>query len=130
MILLIDNYDSFVHNLARHFERLGQETVVVRNDAITPAGVRALRPQAIVLSPGPCTPREAGCSVAVAGELAGEIPLLGRLLGPSGHRRGDRRAGRSRTGAATWADIARESRRARRYLPECRRRSRRAATIR
>jgi anthranilate synthase component II len=81
MILLIDNYDSFVHNLARHFERLGQETAVVRNDAITPAGVRALRPQAIVLSPGPCTPREAGCSVAVAGELAGEIPLLGVCLG-------------------------------------------------
>lgn len=81
MILLIDNYDSFVHNLARYFERLGQETVVVRNDAITPAGIWRLKPQAIVLSPGPCTPSEAGCSVATVGELAGEIPLLGVCLG-------------------------------------------------
>jgi anthranilate synthase/aminodeoxychorismate synthase-like glutamine amidotransferase len=81
MILLIDNYDSFVYNLARHFERLGQETVVVRNDAITPAGIRRLKPQAVVLSPGPCTPSEAGCSVATVSELAGEIPLLGVCLG-------------------------------------------------
>lgn len=81
MILLIDNYDSFVHNLARYFERLGQETLVVRNDATTPAAVRDLAPQAIVISPGPCTPTEAGCSVTVARELAGEIPMLGVCLG-------------------------------------------------
>lgn len=81
MILLIDNYDSFVHNLARYFERLGQEARVVRNDTVTPAGVRAWRPQAIVLSPGPRTPAEAGCSVAVVRELAGETPILGVCLG-------------------------------------------------
>jgi anthranilate synthase component 2 len=81
MLLLIDNYDSFVHNLARYFKRLGQATKVVRNDAIDVAGVRRLRPSAIVLSPGPCTPQEAGCSLAVVRELAGEIPLLGVCLG-------------------------------------------------
>jgi len=81
MILLIDNYDSFVHNLARYFERLGQETLVVRNDAIDPAAARRLSPQVIVLSPGPGEPASAGCSVGVAGELAGEIPILGVCLG-------------------------------------------------
>ncbi len=81
MILLIDNYDSFVHNLARYFERLGQETVVVRNDAVTPAQIRRIAPHAVVLSPGPCTPSEAGCSVAVVRELGGELPILGVCLG-------------------------------------------------
>lgn len=81
MILLIDNYDSFVHNLARYFRRLGQETQVVRNDAIDVHNVRQLRPDAIVLSPGPCTPQEAGCSVALVRELAGAVPLLGVCLG-------------------------------------------------
>jgi anthranilate synthase/aminodeoxychorismate synthase-like glutamine amidotransferase len=81
MILLIDNYDSFVYNLARHFERLGQETRVVRNDKASPSSVRRLAPQAVVLSPGPCTPSEAGCSVAVVRELAGEFPILGVCLG-------------------------------------------------
>ncbi len=81
MILLIDNYDSFVHNLARYFERLGQETIVVRNDAITPAAARRLQPDAIVISPGPCTPAEAGCSVAMVSELSSEIPILGVCLG-------------------------------------------------
>lgn len=81
MILLIDNYDSFVHNLARHFQRLGQETLVVRNDATTPADVRRLGPQAIVLSPGPCTPREAGCSLQLVRELHRDFPMLGVCLG-------------------------------------------------
>jgi anthranilate synthase/aminodeoxychorismate synthase-like glutamine amidotransferase len=81
VILLIDNYDSFVHNLARYFERLGQETVVVRNDAITPAAARRLQPQAIVISPGPCTPAEAGCSTAIVSELSAGIPMLGVCLG-------------------------------------------------
>ena len=81
MILLIDNYDSFVHNLARYFQRLGQETVVVRNDATTVAEVRRLAPQAIVLSPGPCTPTEAGCSIDVVRELADAVPMLGVCLG-------------------------------------------------
>jgi anthranilate synthase/aminodeoxychorismate synthase-like glutamine amidotransferase len=81
MILLIDNYDSFVYNLARYFARLGQETRVVRNDAIDIAAVRRLGPRGIVISPGPCTPREAGCSLEVVRELSGEIPLLGVCLG-------------------------------------------------
>ncbi|REK19577.1 MAG: aminodeoxychorismate/anthranilate synthase component II [Planctomycetota bacterium] len=81
MILLIDNYDSFVFNLARYFERLGHEVRVVRNDAITSGGVAELGPQAIVLSPGPCTPREAGCSVEVIQQWAGRLPILGICLG-------------------------------------------------
>jgi anthranilate synthase/aminodeoxychorismate synthase-like glutamine amidotransferase len=81
MILLIDNYDSFVHNLARYFQRLGRQTQVVRNTDIDAARVRRLRPDAIVLSPGPCTPTEAGCSLEVARSLAGEIPMLGVCLG-------------------------------------------------
>lgn len=81
MILCVDNYDSFVANLARYLRRLGQETVVVRNDTIDVAGIRRLAPQAIVLSPGPCTPQEAGCSLEVVRELHREIPLLGVCLG-------------------------------------------------
>lgn len=81
MILLIDNYDSFVFNLARYFERLGQETIVVRNDAIHVAGVRELSPDAIVLSPGPCTPCEAGISLEVVRELWSSVPMLGVCLG-------------------------------------------------
>jgi anthranilate synthase component II len=81
MILLIDNYDSFVHNLARYLQRLGQETHVVRNDATTASEVRRLRPAAIVLSPGPCTPSEAGCSIEIVRELRGEVPILGVCLG-------------------------------------------------
>lgn len=81
MILLLDNFDSFVHNLARYLQRLGQETLVVRNDAIDVAGVRALRPQAVVLSPGPCTPSEAGCSLDLVRQLHSELSLLGVCLG-------------------------------------------------
>ena len=81
MILLIDNYDSFVHNLARYLQRLGEETRVFRNDAITVRQVRELRPAAVVLSPGPCTPNEAGVSLQLVRELAGETPLLGVCLG-------------------------------------------------
>jgi anthranilate synthase/aminodeoxychorismate synthase-like glutamine amidotransferase len=81
MLLLIDNYDSFAHNLARYFERLGVATHVVRNDAIDVAGVRSLRPTAIVLSPGPCTPREAGVSLEVVRALHAEVPMLGVCLG-------------------------------------------------
>jgi len=81
MILLIDNYDSFVHNLARYFQRLGQETLVVRNTDIDPAGVCELHPQAVVLSPGPCTPTEAGCSLEVVRQLSSQVPILGVCLG-------------------------------------------------
>ncbi len=81
MILLIDNYDSFVHNLARYFRRLGQETVVVRNDAIGLDDIPQLQPRAIVLSPGPCTPHEAGCSLELVRRFHATIPLLGVCLG-------------------------------------------------
>ena len=81
MILLIDNYDSFVYNLARYFRELGQETEVVRNDALSVEQIRERRPQALVLSPGPCTPAEAGVSVDVVRRLGNEIPILGICLG-------------------------------------------------
>jgi anthranilate synthase/aminodeoxychorismate synthase-like glutamine amidotransferase len=81
MILLIDNYDSFVHNLARYLQRLGQETVVVRNDAVDARAVQAMRPDAVVLSPGPCTPREAGASLEIVRQLHTVVPMLGVCLG-------------------------------------------------
>ena len=81
MLLLIDNYDSFVHNLARYFERLGQATRVVRNDCITPDGIHDARPEAIILSPGPCSPREAGASLDIVRELHALYPMLGVCLG-------------------------------------------------
>lgn len=81
MLLLIDNYDSFVYNLARYFTELGCETVVVRNDAIDLAGVQKLAPQAIVISPGPCTPKEAGISMELISQLSSSIPTLGVCLG-------------------------------------------------
>ena len=81
MILLIDNYDSFVHNLARYFQRLGQETRVVRNDAVSVLDVREMRPDAVVLSPGPCTPEHAGCSIDLVRTLHEDLPILGVCLG-------------------------------------------------
>jgi anthranilate synthase/aminodeoxychorismate synthase-like glutamine amidotransferase len=80
-ILMIDNYDSFTFNLVQYLGELGAQVTVKRNDAIDVAGVRALAPDAIVISPGPCTPRQAGISVALIRELAGELPLLGVCLG-------------------------------------------------
>ena len=81
MILLIDNYDSFVYNLARYFQRLGHTTRVVRNTSIDTATVRALQPEAIVLSPGPCRPQQAGCSLQLVRDFCGELPILGVCLG-------------------------------------------------
>ena len=81
MILLIDNYDSFVHNLARYFDQLGQRTVVVRNDAIDTVRVREMKPGALVLSPGPCGPPEAGQSLGLVRRLYRELPILGICLG-------------------------------------------------
>ena len=81
MILLIDNYDSFAHNLTRYFKRLGQMVHVVRNDAIDAAAVRDHRPAGVVLSPGPCTPREAGASLEIVRALHVDVPMLGVCLG-------------------------------------------------
>lgn len=80
-VAMIDNYDSFTYNLAQYLGELGAEVIVRRNDAIDVAGVRALRPDAVVISPGPCTPAEAGISVTLLRELAGEVPILGVCLG-------------------------------------------------
>ncbi|MCA9109921.1 MAG: aminodeoxychorismate/anthranilate synthase component II [Planctomycetaceae bacterium] len=81
MVLLVDNYDSFVHNLARYLAELGCETDVVRNDAIDVETIRQRQPQAILLSPGPCTPRESGICPAIVRELGQEVPILGVCLG-------------------------------------------------
>lgn len=81
MLLVIDNFDSFAHNLARYLRRLGHDTHVERNNAIDVAGIRQLAPQAIVLSPGPGTPHDAGCSLEVVRELYRELPILGVCLG-------------------------------------------------
>ena len=81
MILLIDNYDSFVHNLARYLERLGIETCVKRNDALTTDDVRAMNPAGVLLSPGPGSPKDAGISVELVQELYRALPILGICLG-------------------------------------------------
>ena len=81
MILVIDNYDSFVHNLARYFRQLGCQTLVVRNDKIGISRVQELAPKAIVHSPGPGNPDQAGCSLELIQRFGGEIPMLGICLG-------------------------------------------------
>ncbi|RLK46290.1 anthranilate synthase component II [Alkalispirillum mobile] len=81
MLLMIDNYDSFTWNLVQYLGELGVEVVVHRNDEITVDEIRRLGPERIVLSPGPCTPNEAGISLAVVRELAGRVPILGVCLG-------------------------------------------------
>ena len=81
MILLIDNYDSFTFNLVHFLGDLGAECVVRRNDTLTPGEALAMRPEAIVLSPGPCTPNEAGICLDLIREAAGKLPIFGVCLG-------------------------------------------------
>ena len=81
MLLLIDNYDSFTWNLAQYLGELGAEVNVYRNDAVTVGEIKAWQPTHLVISPGPCTPNEAGISVAAIREFAGRIPILGVCLG-------------------------------------------------
>jgi anthranilate synthase/aminodeoxychorismate synthase-like glutamine amidotransferase len=81
MLLMIDNYDSFTYNLVQYLGELGEDVRVYRNDALTVDQVAALRPARIVISPGPCSPTEAGISVAIIQRLAGQIPILGVCLG-------------------------------------------------
>jgi anthranilate synthase/aminodeoxychorismate synthase-like glutamine amidotransferase len=81
MLLIIDNYDSFTYNLVQYFGELGVDQTVFRNDAITVTEVAAMRPSGIVISPGPCTPKEAGISVDVIEEFHTRIPILGVCLG-------------------------------------------------
>ena len=81
MLLVIDNYDSFTYNLVQYFGELGEDVQVFRNDEITLEGVERLKPARIVVSPGPCTPNEAGISVPAITHFAGKIPILGVCLG-------------------------------------------------
>ncbi|CAI8271526.1 MAG: Aminodeoxychorismate/anthranilate synthase component 2 [Opitutia bacterium UBA7350] len=81
MLLVIDNYDSFTYNLVQYFGQLGVEQKVFRNDAITVQEARALKPERIMISPGPCSPNEAGVSLEMIAAFADEIPLLGVCLG-------------------------------------------------
>ena len=80
-LLLVDNYDSFTFNLVQYLGELGAKVAVFRNDAIDVAGIRRLRPRGLVISPGPCTPDEAGVSLEAIRALAGELPILGVCLG-------------------------------------------------
>ncbi|MDN5347655.1 MAG: anthranilate synthase component [Clostridia bacterium] len=81
MLFMLDNYDSFTYNLVQYLQELGQEVVVRRNDAVSLEEIAELNPSHIVISPGPCTPNEAGISLAVIKEFAGRIPILGVCLG-------------------------------------------------
>ena len=80
-LVMVDNYDSFTYNLVQYFGELGADVEVVRNDEITTEQLAALKPDKIVISPGPCTPREAGISVDVIRTFAGQLPILGVCLG-------------------------------------------------
>ncbi|RKN65774.1 aminodeoxychorismate/anthranilate synthase component II [Paenibacillus ginsengarvi] len=81
MILVIDNYDSFTYNLVQYLGEIGQEVVVRRNDEIDLAGIESLEPDRILISPGPCTPNEAGISLALIEHFKGKLPILGVCLG-------------------------------------------------
>jgi anthranilate synthase component 2 len=81
MLLMIDNYDSFTYNLVQYFAELGETVEVHRNDRISVAGIAARNPDRLVISPGPCSPDQAGISVAAIRELAGQLPILGVCLG-------------------------------------------------
>lgn len=97
MLLMIDNYDSFTYNIVQYFGELGEEVQVYRNDRITLEEIEALNPQRLVISPGPCSPEEAGISVAAIRHFAGKIPILGVCLGHQS------------IGAAFGGDIVRSS---------------------
>ena len=81
MVFVLDNYDSFTYNLVQYIGELGAEVEVRRNDQVTVAEIEAMRPERIVLSPGPCTPQEAGISIELIRRLAGKVPVLGVCLG-------------------------------------------------
>ncbi|MCF2845924.1 aminodeoxychorismate/anthranilate synthase component II [Pseudoalteromonas sp. ACER1] len=81
MLLMIDNYDSFTYNLVQYFQRLDQDVLVKRNDEISIAEIKQLNPEHVVLSPGPCSPNEAGISLQVVEQLKGQLPILGICLG-------------------------------------------------
>lgn len=106
MILLIDNYDSFTWNLYQYFCELGAEVLVRRNDALTLEEIAALAPEKIVISPGPCTPDEAGISLAVIRHYAGKNAAVGRLSRASGDRPGVWRDYRAGGPGHAWQNLA------------------------
>ena len=110
MLLVLDNYDSFTYNLVQYAGELGADPVVYRNDALSPEEVLSLRPSAIIISPGPCTPREAGISIHLIRAAAGSVPILGVCLGHQaiGEAFGGRivRAERLMHGKTTWVTHA------------------------
>jgi anthranilate synthase/aminodeoxychorismate synthase-like glutamine amidotransferase len=81
MVFVLDNYDSFTYNLVQYLGELGAEVEVRRNDQVTPEQVAAMKPERIVISPGPCTPQDAGISIELIRQLAGKVPILGVCLG-------------------------------------------------
>lgn len=81
MLLMIDNYDSFTYNLVQYFGELGEEVLTIRNDEITLDDIKKLNPELICLSPGPCSPKEAGICVDLLKEFSGKLPILGVCLG-------------------------------------------------
>ncbi|GLS83367.1 anthranilate synthase component II [Paraferrimonas haliotis] len=81
MLLMLDNYDSFTYNLVQYFQELGQQVAVVRNDQMSIADIQALNPSCIVVSPGPCSPDQAGVSLALVEAFASKVPILGVCLG-------------------------------------------------
>ncbi len=87
MVFVLDNYDSFTYNLVQYLGELGQQIEVRRNDQVTPQEVEAMRPDHILVSPGPCTPQMAGISIELIKHFAGKRPGTGRLPGTSGDRR-------------------------------------------
>src|SRR5579884_2049311 len=94
MVFVLDNYDSFTYNLVQYMGELGAEMLVRRNDELTPAEVEALQPDRILISPGPCTPQDAGISIDLIRHFAGKVPILGVCLGHRGSlwRKSDPRA--------------------------------------
>ena len=110
MLLFIDNYDSFTYNIVQYFAELGQEVVVRRNDDITLEEIEALKPQYLVIGPGPCSPKEAGISVAAMRHFAGKLPIMGVCLG---HQRSVRRgcgAGKNADARQSFARVPFEQR--------------------
>ena len=124
MLVLIDNYDSFTYNLVHFLGELGAPCQVFRNDKISVAGVLKLKPKGIVLSPGPCTPNEAGICLELIEKAGPTVPLLGVCLGHQAHRPGLRRRGDARAGARCTASCPRSPHAARACSRACPRASR------
>ncbi len=106
MLLMLDNYDSFTYNLVQYLQALGAEVMVVRNDAMSVEQIAALRPERIVVSPGPCTPNEAGVSLQLIERMGPTTPILGVSPRPPGHRPGLRRRCDPRRQHHAWQDLA------------------------